>query len=184
MPRPRTTLATAAWMIAASVILTGCSASPQDSVDGEPSVEEIEAGAEQPGTTVFADGTLTSSKITIRITESRVIPQGEPGNEFGEAPVMAVWFETTNTSGEAIDPLTAWLTHVRAYQTISDAPAELSLGMVPDSELATTMSTGIPADATVSAAVAYLLTDDQTPVELVLSDTFLTEVGRVSLAVN
>lgn len=180
----RIPLATAAWMVAAGAILTGCSAAPQDSLDGEPTVEEIEIGAEQPGTTSFADGTLTSSKLSIRIADSAVIPQGEPGNEYGEAPVMAVWFETTNTSGEEIDPLTAWLTHVRAYQTIGETPAELSLGMTPDSEHAATMSTAIPAGATVTAAVGYLMADDQTPVELILSDTFLTEVGRVSLAAD
>ncbi|WP_166867556.1 DUF5067 domain-containing protein [Salinibacterium sp. ZJ70] len=177
-------LATAAWLVAAAAILTGCSATPQDSLDGEPTVEEIEIGAEQPGTTVFADGTLTSSKLSIRITDSAVIPQGESGNEYGEAPVLAVWFETTNTSGEEIDPLTAWLTHARAYQTVSDLPAELSLGMAPDSELSMAMTTPIPADATVIGAVAYLLADDEAPVELVLSDTFLTEVGRMSLAVG
>jgi hypothetical protein len=46
------------------------------------------------------------------------------------------------------------------------------------------MSTAIPAGATVTAAVGYLMADDQTPVELILSDTFLTEVGRVSLAAD
>ena len=162
----------------AALVLAGCSgggAAP--SVDGESSVQEVEvAGESSPST--FADGVFQSSLLSIRITDTRVIPLGDEGNEYGEAPVMAFWYETTNVSGQTIDPLTAWLTHVRARQDTGDgALVELTLAMAPDPSLIATQTDPIEPGATVTNAVSYRLEDDSVPVELLAVDTRLNEVG-------
>ena len=160
-----------------SLALAGCSGDAAPSADGESSVQEVEvAGESSPST--FADGVFESSLLSIRITDTRMIPPGDEGNEFGEAPVMAFWYETTNVSGQAVDPLTAWLTHVRARQDTGDgALVELTLAMAPDPSLMATQTDPIEAGATVANAVGYRLENDSLPVEVLTVDTRLNEIG-------
>lgn len=161
----------------AAVALTGCSAGSDESLDGEHSVQEVEVPGET-GPSTFADGTFASSLITIEITDWVVIPLGEPGNEFGDGPVMAFWYETTNLAGQETDPLTAWLTHFRVSQTIgTDAPTELTLSAAPDPALMATQTMPIAAGAAVPNAVGYRLLDQSAPVELIAVDTLVNELG-------
>lgn len=177
----RSTSVAAASLSFAILALTGCTAAEHTSPDGETTVDEIALAEEEFGASTYAEGMLTTTRIVLRITETRVIPMGEPGNEYGEAPVFAVWYETINSSGEEIDPLTAWLTHFRAVQTDEHGGvAELSFGMPPEARFEGTMSSPIEKGATVQNAVAYLLADDGLPVELIASDLRLNELGRTA----
>lgn len=167
-------------------VLAGCTAPPQPSVDGESTVTEIEAEF-GVGTTTFTNGTLVSPHLSIHITDSAVIPAGEEGNEFGELPVLAIWYETTNRSDQQIDPLSAWFTHFRAIQDGGEGSAvmnELTLGMPPVQAFEATQSAVIDNGATVLNAVAYALPDGQVPVELIASDAVLNQIGSVTYPVN
>ena len=160
----------------AAVLLTGCGeATP--SMDGEDSVQEVEVPGDS-GTATFTDGVYTSSLVRIEITESRVIGVGEAGNEYGEGAVLALWYDTTNVSGQMTDPLTAWLTHFRVSQEDDQGQAiELTLAMAPDAHLLTTQTQPIAAGVTVSNAVAYRLQDESSTARIVALDTGLNEVG-------
>lgn len=169
----------------AVMALAGCTADTAPSVDGEHSVTEVEVEF-GVGTTTFTDGTLTSPHLRITITESKLLQPGEPGNEYGEAAVLAIWYDTTNVSGQEVNPLSAWFTHFRAVQDQGDGtlPVELTLGMTPEAELAELQSSAIPEGDTVRSAVAYTLLDLETPVELVASDAVLNQVGSSVIALN
>ena len=165
-----------AVIAATAMLLTGCGeASP--STDGEDSVQEVEVAGDS-GTATFADSVYTSSLVRIEITDSQVILLGEAGNEYGDGPVLALWYDTTNVSGQTTDPLTAWLTHFRVFQEDGDGQAtELTLAMAPDARLLTTQTHPIEAGVTVSNAVAYRLQDESATVRVVALDTGLNEVG-------
>jgi hypothetical protein len=46
---------------------------------------------------------LTTEDLKIQITRSKVIRVGQKGNEYGEKPVIAFWYTTTNLSGGDVD---------------------------------------------------------------------------------
>ncbi len=56
----------------------------------------------------FKDNEVKIEDLKINITETKVIPVGEKGNEYGDKPVFAIWFNTTNLSDKDIDPGSAW----------------------------------------------------------------------------
>lgn len=184
MRTSRTKLAAATVALGiASVALVGCTSGEQASADGENSVTEVEAEF-GVGETSFQDGTLTSPHLTITITDTQLIQPGEAGNEYGDKAVLAIWYETTNVSGQQVDPLSAWFTHFRAIQDQGDNPSELTLGMVPEKALEKTQSAVIKDGATVSSAVSYTLLDTETPVELVASDAVLNQVGSTVIQLS
>ena len=190
---------------ATALALTGCADSSAASRDGESTVAEAEVPGEKVPAT-FGDNTFISGSTRIAITESRVIPLGETGNEHGVGPVLAIWYEATNTGvatgsesgdgtgagtgasgldGTASDPLGAWLTHFRAVQhTGTEYPAELGLAVSPDEALMGGQTDPIPVGETVSNAVAYALADAEADVELIVTDSGLTEVGRQTFNVR
>ena len=161
--------------------VTGCTDSGSESRDGEHSVIETEVptGA---GPTSYSDRTLISSRTTITITESRVIP-GDSG------AILVVSYDLTNTSDETVDALAAWLTHFRAVQeTGAEAPTELTLAALSDEQVAAGAEAAegaeIPAGETVSSAVAYTLAAPEAEVALIVSDAGLVEIGRETLSVR
>lgn len=185
MPTLRPKIAAAVFSLGvAALALTGCTSDVTPSAD-EPSVTEVEAEF-GVGTTTFEYDTLTSPHLRMTVTESKVIQPGEPGNEYGEAAVLVFWYETTNVSGQEVSPLTAWFTHFRVFQDQGDGtqPAELTLGMPPETDLAETQSVTIPEGETVRNAVAYTLLDLETPVELVASDAVLNQLGSTMVVLN
>ena len=63
-----------------------------------------EDSAENAEEYYFKDNEIVVKDYTIKITDWKVIPVGEKGNEYGKSPVIAFWYDTTNTSGKNIDP--------------------------------------------------------------------------------
>lgn len=116
----------------------------------------------------FKDGVVQTEDLTITITDYKVIPVGEAGNEYGEAPVIAFWYDTTNKTGkEGINPLTAWMAVFTAVQDNDpNMVNELDVGMTPDEAALDTQTAEIKEGGTVSCAVAYVLDDETTPVTL------------------
>lgn len=116
----------------------------------------------------FKDNVLTSQDVKIEITDYKVIPVGETGNEYGEKPVIAFWYKTTNLSGnEDVSPLAAWTAMFACVQD-NDANAvnELEAASLPDERFLDSQMETIKKDGTVESAVAYNLDDTETPVTL------------------
>lgn len=134
----------------------------------------------------FRDNVLVTDEFKIEITDYRVIPAGETGNEYGDTPVVAFWYDTTNTSGADIDPSTAWIYSFTAIQDNDpNAINELNMGMLPDDSFRDSQIETIKKDGTVSNAVSYELDDDFTPVTLVATNgLFGDELGQQEYSIN
>lgn len=134
----------------------------------------------------FKDNELVTQDMKIKITETRIIPVGEIGNEYGEKPVIAFWYETTNLSDEELDPSSAWIFAFRAFQDNSaDSMNELNVASLPDEAFLDSQSEMIKKDGTVTNAMAYELDDDVTPVTLTAEDMITgEEMGTVNYEVK
>ena len=136
-----------------------------------------------PAEPSFKDGVLTTEELTIAITDYRVIPVGEPGNEYGDEPVLAIWYDTTNlgTADRNITP-TDFVVLFEAFQD-NDPNREntLDVGSLPDDAFLDTQLENIKPGGTVPNAIAYELDDTTTPVELVAGGMFGDdEIGRMT----
>ncbi|HNA36025.1 MAG TPA: DUF5067 domain-containing protein [Microthrixaceae bacterium] len=129
----------------------------------------------------FVDGVLTTPKMIIKITDKKVIPVGEPGNEYGDKPVIAFWYETTNLTDGDVSPMN-WVFVFSAYQDNDpNAVNELDLASLPDPQFLENQMVKIKKGGTVASAVAYELDDQTTPVELVASEGLGShEIGRMT----
>lgn len=158
--------------LVAGLALTGCSSTSAPEEKTEVAVE-VPAEAETTGES-FADGVLTTTDVKIEITDYKVIPVGEVGNEYGEKPVLAIWYSTTNlgTADRDITP-SEFIFQFEAFQD-NDPNAEnkLNVGMLPDAAFRDSQLENIKADGTVANAIAYELDDTTTPVELVAGGGF------------
>ncbi len=116
----------------------------------------------------FKDNVLTSQDVKIEITDYKVIPVGETGNEDGEKPVIAFWYKTTNLSGnEDVNPLSAWMAMFTCIQdNDTNAVNELEAASLPDERFLDSQMETIKKDGTVESAIAYSLDDTETPVTL------------------
>lgn len=128
----------------------------------------------------FKDNEAKLEDIKINITETKVIPVGEEGNEYGEKPVFAIWYETTNLSDKDIDPSIAWIAVFSAIQDNNpNAVNELEVGSSPDDKFLDSQSETIKKDGTVENAIAYELDDLETSVTLVAKQGYDgDELGR------
>ncbi|USQ79131.1 DUF5067 domain-containing protein [Ornithinimicrobium faecis] len=158
-------------------------AAPEDASEPTPAVEEdseSDAGGESAaGEPTFEDGVLTTSDLKIVITDHKVIPAGDQGNEYGDKPVIAFWYETTNLSDEDVSPMD-FLWHIEAYQDNNpNAENTLEVAGLPDDQFLDTQTETIKKGGTVANAMAYELDDETTPVDLVASD-FMTEFGKTT----
>ncbi|MGE7944784.1 DUF5067 domain-containing protein [Lysinibacillus xylanilyticus] len=107
------------------------------------------------------------TKIPNMITETKVIV-GQKGNEYGEKPVFAIWYDTTNLSDKDIDPTSAWAAVFTAIQDNNpNSVNELEVGPAPDDRFLDTQLETIKKGGTVQDAIAYELDDLETPVTLV-----------------
>ena len=88
----------------------------------------------------------------------------------------------TNLSGEKMDPSTAFMFSIDAFQDNDpNIENELSVSSHPDDRLLDNQLKNIKKGGTVKNAIAYELSDETTPVELVASDgLFGGEIGRVT----
>lgn len=127
----------------------------------------------------FADNVLTMDNYTITITDYKMIRPGEEGNKYGDKPVIAFWYDTTNISHDKLNPSTAW---ILVFEAIQDNDPNLvntlSMGLLPDDRFLESQTQDIKVGGTVSNAVAYKLDDDTTPVTLVAENVLGGEYGR------
>lgn len=156
--------------------------------DAAPSSDAASSGAvssEASGAS-FADGVLTTDGYTITITDYKVIQPGETGNEYGDVPVIAFWYDTTNTGSDSdINASSAW---IMVFDAIQDNDPNvvntLNMGLLPDSQFLDSQTQTIKEGGTVSNAIAYELDDTTTPVTLVASDMMDGEYGRQDFSIT
>ena len=173
--------------LAAAITLTGCSESVvPDATSANGSVVDVEVPEEEPATPSFHDSVFTTPDFTITLTDYRVIPGGQEGNEHGDVPVLAIWYDTTNlgTSDTEVSPMTAFVMNFAAFQD-NDPNIENSLRPAPppDDAFLETQLAQVKPGGTVAHAVAYKLTDTTTPVELV-AGRMGEEYGRMTFNLN
>ena len=165
------TIVFAAFM---ALSLTACGGAPADTAENATQTEQSSDEAQEPADTepeseyYFKDNVLVSEDVRIEIKDWKVIPVGDTGNEYGEKPVIAFWYDTTNLSGnENVTPSTAWIAMFTAVQDNDpNMVNELNVGMLPDEQYLDSQMAQIKKDGTVSNAIAYELTDETTPVVL------------------
>ena len=167
-------------IIACVVLIAGCTAlvsmganEVQKEMDAA-TVQDADVPAEATETAeaAFENGVLTTSDVTIKITDHKVIPAGAKGNEYSDKPVLALWYTTTNVSGKDIDPMEfLWL--FEAYQDNDpNAVNDLDVGSLPDARFRDSQMETIKKGGTVENAVSYELDDLTTPVKLVAGGLF------------
>lgn len=118
------------------------------------------------------DGTmLKGNSYSIKITDYKVIQPGEAGNDYGEKPVIAFWFDTLVNpdydNSAPISPNTAWILNFKAIQDNDPNKVnKLTIASLPDDKYLQDQSAEIKPGGSISSAVAYELTDTETPVTL------------------
>lgn len=137
----------------------------------------------------FDGKVLKGNSYTIKITDYKVIPVGEAGNEYGEKPVIAFWYDTlvnqNYDNSTPIDPSTAWIMNFKAVQDNDpNAVNELNVAMLPDEKFTDSQSAQIKPGGTVSMAMAYELTDEETPVTLIAGDILGKKFGKADFPVK
>ena len=171
-------------LITFSLLISGCSSMKEEKkenpVTNETDKNKVNSSS-RDGEYTFKDGKVSMEDIDIKITKYKVIPVGEEGNEYGENPVIAFWYDTTNKSGkDIVNPMSAW------FAAFPEGPIQdndknkvnkLKVAGHPDKTLLNDQSATIKKDGTLSGAVAYELTDLTTPVKL----TAYKGVGGIEL---
>jgi hypothetical protein len=135
------------------------------------------------GSTSFANGVLSTEDVKVQITRYKVIPVGQKGNEYGDKPVIAFWYKTTNVSGARVDPTLAWILTFEAYQD-ANAENKLTVAAPPDDTLKYNQAKSIDRGRTVENAIAYQLDDLTTPVDLVATEGLGTVIGTTQYEVS
>ena len=152
--------------------------STEAEVSSEVSSEEsVQADAELASDYYFRDGVVVTEDLKIEITDYKVIPVGETGNEYGDAPVIAFWFSTTNRSEkDNISPIIAWSAVFSAVQDNDpNMVNKLDVGMLPDEAYSDTQLAEIKPNGTVDCTISYVLDDETTPVTLTATKGILGE---------
>lgn len=138
----------------------------------------------------YFDGTiLKGNSYSIKITDYKIIPAGEPGNEYSESPVIAFWYDTLvspdYSDDIAIDPSTAWIMNFTAVQDNDpNMVNELNIASLPDEQYLDSQTAEIKPGGTVSNAVAYELTDEETPVTLTAGSMLGDDFGSFDYEVK
>jgi hypothetical protein len=145
-------------------VIVGCSSEQDEATKTDSDSANKEVATENDS----KENEAKINDLKIKITDTKVIQVGEPGNEYGEKPVFAIWYETTNLSGKDIDPSTAWIAVFEAIQDNNpNAVNKLEMGSLPDDQFLDSQLETIKKDGTVKNAVAYELDDLETPVTLI-----------------
>ncbi|MEK1396625.1 DUF5067 domain-containing protein [Limosilactobacillus fermentum] len=115
----------------------------------------------------FKNNVVKIHDLKIKITKTKIIQPGQPGNVYGNKPVFAVWYDTTNLTNKDINPTSAWIAVFTAIQdNDKNSVNELEVASLPDDQYLDTQTETIKKNGTVSNAVAYTLSDTTTPVQL------------------
>ena len=160
-------------LMASSLLISGCSTMKEEKKEN-PVRNETNNGkvnsSSRDGEYTFKDGKVIMRDIDLRITKYKIIPVGAEGNEYGDTPVIAFWYDTTNKSDkDTISPTVAWLAAFPndAVQDIDKNKLNrLQVAMHPDKKLMKDQFAIIKKGGTVSGDVAYKLSDLSTPVKL------------------
>ena len=133
----------------------------------------------------FDNGVLETAKVKIAINETRVIPAGEAGNEYGTTPVLAVFFDMTNKTDEQLAPVDAADYFTAVQDNDPNQINELNVAGHPDPATLDSQLEKIKKGGTAPGAIAFELSDTTTPVQLVAADNFgMTEIGRLTIEVS
>lgn len=174
-----------------SLALAGCG---EEKAKEEPKKEDVQTPVTTDKTeketkseeVYYKENEVKLVDLKINITQTKVIPVGEKGNEYGEKPVFAIWYNTTNLSDKDIDPTSAWSVVFTAIQDNNpNSINKLEVGMLPDDKFLDTQLETIKKDGTVENAIAYELDDLETPVTLVANQGIGgKELGRQDFEVK
>lgn len=168
----------------AVLAFAGCASTTTDSPAPDETVTVDSAPIEEaPAEATFEDSVLTTEDVTITITDIKTIQVGEPGNEYGDVPVIAFWYDITNNGADRDVTPNDFIFYFNAFQDNDpNAENELNVGALPDDQFLDSQMENIKEGGTVSNAVAYELTDTTTPVKLVAStDLGQTEIGSMTI---
>lgn len=145
----------------------------------EAMLEETESTDETTQGEYYFDGTdLVTEDYKITITDYKVIQPGETGNEYGDAPVIAFWYDTTVAEGVSdseYNPTTPWMMSFEAVQDNDpNVINKLNVSSHPDNAYLDSQLETIKPGGTVTNAVAYELTDIETPITLTATGNLIT----------
>lgn len=137
----------------------------------------------------FDGSILKGNAYSIKITDHKVIQPGEKGNEYGDSPVIAFWYDTMVAedydNSTAIDPTSAWIMNFKAVQDNDpNLVNELNIASLPDEQYLDSQTATIKPGGTVSNAVAYTLTDNETPVTLKASSRMGADFGSKEFSIK
>ena len=129
-----------------------------------PTTEAPTEEAGKPHT--FVNGVLTADQVIIKITDYKVIPKGQDGNDYNDGDVIEFYYDVTNVDAEELTASTAWIALIEAIQdNDSNVVNRLEVGMNPDGTPDSDFE-NIKIGGTVSSRICYVLTDNETPVTL------------------
>ena len=175
-------LLTMMLFITMSISLIACTNAPeQEKTDTkQEEVNQQKDTQEEQSEAYFKNNIAETEDVKIEITKTKIIPVGESGNEYGDKPVIAFWYKTTNKTDKEVDPTMAWMfTFIAIQDNNADSLNELEVGMLPDERFLDSQLENIKKGGTVENAVAYELDDEVTPVTLVAKEDLLgNEIGR------
>lgn len=110
---------------------------------------------------------IDNGNYELTVTSYKVIPFGQPGNTYGDKPVIAFWYNVKNIKDDNLDPTSAWIS-LGGAKVIQDNNSSqvntLNVASLPDENFLTTQTQKIKIGGTAQNAVAYTLTDETTPV--------------------
>lgn len=167
--RMKKTILFAGVVMSSALLLSACGNSSSDKSSEKSSSKSTTVKVPKKAAEYyFKDNKVNIRDLSIEITQTKVIPVGETGNEYGEKPVIAFWYKTTNKTNKEIDPGSAWIAVFKAVQdNDKNSVNELDMGSLPDDRFLDSQSENIKKDGTVENAVAYELDDTTTPVKLI-----------------
>lgn len=154
-----------------------------ESVPAEEPKKETTGDFVDSAADAYFDGEmLKGNTYSIRITEYKIIPVGEKGNEYGETPVIAFWYDTLVNpdydNQNPINPTSAWISNFEAVQDNDpNMVNELQIASLPDDAFLDSQTAKIKPGGTLQNAVAYELTDLETPVQLTAKSIMGDEFG-------
>ena len=166
-------------MIVGCAALVGSAVNEVDKELKEESAGDVSDPSETKAT--FKNGVLTTPDLKIQITRYKVIKAGQKGNEYGEKPVIAFWYKTTNLSGDDVDPIGLHLPLQRLPGQQPQRRERARCGLaarrpVPRQPDARHIKKG----GTVENAIAYELDDLVTPVDLVATEGLDEVIGKAT----
>lgn len=133
----------------------------------------------------FKDNVLEVPAATIKITDHRVIPVGDPGNEDGAKTLIAFYYDITNKTDEKLTTIDFFMYFTAVQDNSADTVNELEVAPLYDPELSDSQLEQIKKGGTISGVAAYELDDDSTPVELVAKYNFgQNEIGRQTFTLD